>query len=137
LQAWPPGRSRRGIAATSAAVALVRRASAAPRDLERRRRGRDPDARETVVFVGTHDAAHSGLLFHPPSPRYIADHFRADRAQRHDGAGHMFPVFAGRSRWRSIRTGLRSLVRAGTSRRRERASFADIGRAPWCRANDN
>jgi hypothetical protein len=29
----------------------------------------DPDARRTVVFVAHHDAAHSGLVFHPALPR--------------------------------------------------------------------
>jgi acetylornithine deacetylase/succinyl-diaminopimelate desuccinylase-like protein len=29
----------------------------------------DPDARRTVVFIAHHDAAHSGLVFHPALPR--------------------------------------------------------------------
>ena len=29
----------------------------------------DPDAQRTVVFVAHHDAAHSGLVFHPALPR--------------------------------------------------------------------
>ena len=29
----------------------------------------DPDAKRTVVFVSHHDAAHSGLVFHPAIPR--------------------------------------------------------------------
>jgi hypothetical protein len=29
----------------------------------------DPDARRTVVLMGHHDAAHSGLVFHPALPR--------------------------------------------------------------------
>ena len=29
----------------------------------------DPDAERTVVFIAHHDAAHSGLVFHPALPR--------------------------------------------------------------------
>jgi hypothetical protein len=34
-----------------------------------------PDAARTVVFVAHHDAAHSGLVFHPAIPDTIAEHF--------------------------------------------------------------
>src|SRR5271166_1591826 len=33
----------------------------------------DPDGRETVVVVAHHDAAHSGLVFHPSLPRLFAE----------------------------------------------------------------
>jgi len=35
----------------------------------------DPDADETVVVVSHHDAAHSGLIFHPGIPKLIAERF--------------------------------------------------------------
>jgi hypothetical protein len=35
----------------------------------------DPDAQETIVFVGHHDAANGGLIFHPGPNRWIADRF--------------------------------------------------------------
>ena len=33
------------------------------------------DAEHTVLLVAHHDAAHSGLVFHPAVPRYVAEHF--------------------------------------------------------------
>jgi hypothetical protein len=100
----------------------------------------DPDARETVVFVGHHDAAHSGLLFHPAIPRYIADHFPALIERSDTTAPVMFPVFAGPVAVAlGSALGLRSLVRAGTFLAAGSvASFADIGaRAVVPGANDN
>ncbi len=35
----------------------------------------DPDGEETVVFVGHHDAARGGLVFHPGPTRWVADAF--------------------------------------------------------------
>jgi acetylornithine deacetylase/succinyl-diaminopimelate desuccinylase-like protein len=35
----------------------------------------DPNADETVVVVSHHDAAHSGLIFHPGLPKLIAERF--------------------------------------------------------------
>ncbi len=35
----------------------------------------DPDGAETVVVVAHHDAAHSGLVFHPGLPRLFAERF--------------------------------------------------------------
>jgi hypothetical protein len=100
----------------------------------------DPDARETVVFVGHHDAAHSGLLFHPAIPRYIADHFPALIEGSDTTAPVMFPVFGGPVAVAlGSALGLRSLVRAGTFLAAGSvASFADIGsRAVVPGANDN
>ncbi|HTA33534.1 MAG TPA: M28 family peptidase [Solirubrobacteraceae bacterium] len=44
----------------------------------------DPDADETIVVVAHHDAAHSGLVFHPALPRLFAERFPAqhERAQQ-------------------------------------------------------
>ena len=44
----------------------------------------DPDAHETIVVVAHHDAAHSGLVFHPALPRLFAERFPAqhERAQQ-------------------------------------------------------
>ena len=35
----------------------------------------DPDAERTVLFVAHHDAAHSGLVFHPELPRWLGRRF--------------------------------------------------------------
>jgi hypothetical protein len=44
----------------------------------------DSDGTETVVVVAHHDAAHSGLVFHPALPRLFAERFPAqhERAQQ-------------------------------------------------------
>ena len=44
----------------------------------------DPDGAETIVVVAHHDAAHSGLVFHPALPRLYAERFPAqhERAQQ-------------------------------------------------------
>lgn len=100
----------------------------------------DPDARETVVFVGHHDAAHPGLVFHPAIPRYIVDHFPALIEGSDTTAPVMFPVFGGPVAVAlGSALGLRSLVRAGTFLAAGGvASFADIGsRAVVPGANDN
>ena len=100
----------------------------------------DPDARETVVFVGHHDAAHSGLVFHPAIPRFIVDHFPALIEGSDTTAPVMFPVFGGPVAVAlGSALGLRSLVRAGTFLAAGGvASFADIGsRAVVPGANDN
>ena len=48
----------------------------------------DPDAERTVVLIGHHDAAHSGLIFHPLLPR-----IPLKLAPRwHAGAGRSFPL---------------------------------------------
>ncbi len=100
----------------------------------------DPEAREAVVFVGHHDAAHSGLVFHPAIPRYVADHFPGLLERSDTTAPVMFPVFAGPVAVAvGSALGLRSLVRAGTVLAAGSvASFADIGaRAVVPGANDN
>src|SRR5271169_5373827 len=44
----------------------------------------DREAQETIVVVSHHDAAHSGLVFHPALPRLFAERFPAqhERAQQ-------------------------------------------------------
>jgi hypothetical protein len=100
----------------------------------------DPEARETVVFVGHHDAAHSGLLFHPAIPRYVADHFPALLERSDTTAPVMFPVFAGPvAVGLGSALGIRRLLRAGTAlSAASAASFAEIGaRQVVPGANDN
>jgi hypothetical protein len=48
----------------------------------------DPDARRTVVLIAHHDAAHSGLVFHPALPRAAAR--LAPRL--HERASHTLPI---------------------------------------------
>ena len=36
----------------------------------------DPSAADTIVILGHHDAAHSGLLFHPAVPKWMHEHMR-------------------------------------------------------------
>ena len=100
----------------------------------------DPDARETVVFVGHHDAAHSGLLFHPAIPRFIADHFPQLLERSDTTAPVMFPVFGGAAAVAlGAALGIRTLLRVGTFLSAgSAASFADIGaRSVVPGANDN
>src|SRR5256714_3437610 len=100
----------------------------------------DPDAPATVVFVGHHDAAHSGLLFHPAIPRFIADHFPQLLERSDTTAPVMFPVFGGAAAVAlGAALGIRTLLRAGTFLSAGSvASFADIGaRSVGPGANDN
>jgi acetylornithine deacetylase/succinyl-diaminopimelate desuccinylase-like protein len=48
----------------------------------------DPDATETVVVVAHHDAAHSGLIFHPALPKLFAERF----PELHERSTQTFPV---------------------------------------------
>jgi acetylornithine deacetylase/succinyl-diaminopimelate desuccinylase-like protein len=48
----------------------------------------DPDGAETVVIVAHHDAAHSGLVFHPALPRLFAERFPA----LHKRSKQSFPI---------------------------------------------
>jgi hypothetical protein len=51
----------------------------------------DPDARRTVVFLAHHDAAHSGLVFHPALPRKGMELF----PEQHAKAGQSIPILYG------------------------------------------
>jgi hypothetical protein len=48
----------------------------------------DPDGEETVVVVAHHDAAHSGLVFHPALPRLFAERF----PKQHERSNQSFPI---------------------------------------------
>jgi Peptidase family M28 len=100
----------------------------------------DADAERTVVFIAHHDAAHSGLIFHPILPRIPM----ALAPRLHDRAGRSFPllyavwlgpvlVCAGSA------LGVRRLLAAGaTIAAAATAAMADIGaRASVPGANDN
>jgi hypothetical protein len=99
----------------------------------------DPDARHTVVIVAHHDAAHSGIMFHPAIPRFAGRHFRGLLERSDTTPPVMFPVFAGPllvalgSLWH------RALLRAGvTLSAGSAAMFAEIGARPAVPgANDN
>jgi hypothetical protein len=99
----------------------------------------DLEARETVVLVAHHDAAHSGIMFHPAIPRFVGKHFRWLLERSETTPAVMFPVFGGPllvavgsllSR-ALLRLGV--LVSAGSA-----AMFTDIGaHAAVPGANDN
>jgi Peptidase family M28 len=48
----------------------------------------DREGDETVVVVAHHDAAHSGLVFHPALPRFFAERFPA----MHERSSQSFPI---------------------------------------------
>ena len=48
----------------------------------------DPEGAETVVVVAHHDAAHSGLVFHPALPRVFAERF----PNMHERSSQSFPI---------------------------------------------
>ena len=51
----------------------------------------DPDAARTVVFIAHHDAAHSGLVFHPALPRKGMELM----PKRHERASQSVPIIFG------------------------------------------
>ena len=51
----------------------------------------DPEARRTVVFIAHHDAAHSGLVFHPALPRTSMKLF----PRLHERAEQSLPILYG------------------------------------------
>jgi len=48
----------------------------------------DPDGAETLIVVAHHDAAHSGLVFHPALPRLFAERFPA----AHERSSQSLPI---------------------------------------------
>jgi len=48
----------------------------------------DPDGGEMIVVVAHHDAAHSGVVFHPALPRLFAERF----PERHERSNQSFPI---------------------------------------------
>ena len=55
----------------------------------------DPDAERTVVFVAHHDAAHSGLVFHPSLPRIAMERLPGVHAKANQSLPIIFGVFLG------------------------------------------
>jgi len=100
----------------------------------------DPGAGRTVVFVSHHDAAHSGLVFHPALPRIAMRGAPALHAKANQSVPIIFGVFLGPlllALWGLTgRTGPRragALLAAGAT-----AAMADIAARPVVPgANDN
>jgi acetylornithine deacetylase/succinyl-diaminopimelate desuccinylase-like protein len=55
----------------------------------------DPDAPRTVVFIAHHDAAHSGLVFHPALPRVAMKSLPRLHAKANQSVPIIFGVFLG------------------------------------------
>jgi acetylornithine deacetylase/succinyl-diaminopimelate desuccinylase-like protein len=100
----------------------------------------DPDAERTVVLVAHHDAAHSGLVFHPALPRIAMDRM----PKLHEKADQSLPIIYGvflgpllLALWgltgRRVLKGLGAFFATGAT-----AAMADIGaRRVVPGANDN
>jgi acetylornithine deacetylase/succinyl-diaminopimelate desuccinylase-like protein len=100
----------------------------------------DREAERTVVFIAHHDAAHSGLVFHPALPRLAMNRMPRLHAKSNQSFPILFAVFLGPvllALWgltglRGLR-GLGSFLAAGSA-----AAMADIGTRPVVPgANDN
>ena len=75
----------------------------------------DPHAERTIVFLAHHDAAHSGLVFHPALPRVAMDRMPNQHAKANQSVPIIFGVFLGPlllALWGL--TGRRLLKRLGT-----------------------
>jgi hypothetical protein len=100
----------------------------------------DPDGAETVVVVAHHDAAHSGLVFHPALPRLFAERLPKQHERSKQSAPIMYGTWLGPvlvalgallGRGGVLRAG--SVIGAGAA-----AAMADIGRSRVVPgANDN
>jgi acetylornithine deacetylase/succinyl-diaminopimelate desuccinylase-like protein len=100
----------------------------------------DPDAARTVVFIAHHDAAHSGLVFHPALPRVAMKSLPRLHAKAKQSVPIIFGVFLGPlllSLWGLL--GARLLRSAGAFLSLgATAAMADIGaRRVVPGANDN
>jgi acetylornithine deacetylase/succinyl-diaminopimelate desuccinylase-like protein len=100
----------------------------------------DPDAQRTVVFVAHHDAAHSGLVFHPALPRKAMELMPDQHERASQSVPIIFGVFLGPlllALWGLL--GRRWLKRAGMFFSiGATAAMADIGsRGVVPGANDN
>jgi hypothetical protein len=100
----------------------------------------DPQGSETIVVVAHHDAAHSGLVFHPALPRLFAERFPAQHERSSQSAPIMYctwlgPVLVALGSF----LGRMGLVRAGSLLGAlAAAAMADIGRSQVVPgANDN
>jgi hypothetical protein len=100
----------------------------------------DAQAERTVVFVAHHDAAHSGLVFHPALPRMAMERMPELHAKADQSIPILYGVFLGPfllALWgltgrRLLRT-LGTVFAAGAA-----CTMADIGRSPVVPgANDN
>ena len=95
----------------------------------------DPDADRTVVVIAHHDAAHSGLVFHPALPRIAMKRLPGLHARAGRSVPIIFGVFLGPlllALWgvlgrRLLRTGLVFSVGATMS-------WPTSARATSCRA---
>lgn len=99
-----------------------------------------PDAPQTVVFVAHHDAAHSGLVFHPELPRSIGRRFPALLERAKTTPPTMWAAVAGPVLVAlGALLGRRGVRRTGTALSAGFAlAMADIGRRPVVPgANDN
>jgi Peptidase family M28 len=100
----------------------------------------DPAAAETIVVIAHHDAAHSGLVFHPALPRLFAERFPEQHARAKQTLPIMYATWLG-----PVFVALGSvlaragLVRLGTVLAGGSAvAMADIGRSRVVPgANDN
>jgi hypothetical protein len=100
----------------------------------------DPEGRRTVAFMAHHDAAHSGLIFHPALPRIAMKRLPALHEKAKQSVPIVFGVFLGPlllALWGLL--GGRLLLRAGTILSAgATAAMADIGaRRAVPGANDN
>src|ERR1700677_4801715 len=55
----------------------------------------DPAGTETVLVVAHHDAAHSGLVFHPALPRLFAERFPAQHERSEQSVPIMYATWLG------------------------------------------
>ena len=100
----------------------------------------DPDAERTIVFIAHHDAAHSGLVFHPALPRKGMELMPDQHARAEQSIPIIYGVFLGPlllALWGL--TGSRVLRAAGmVLSLGASAAMADIGRSRVVPgANDN
>jgi acetylornithine deacetylase/succinyl-diaminopimelate desuccinylase-like protein len=100
----------------------------------------DPHARRTIVFLAHHDAAHSGLVFHPALPRVAMERMPEQHAKANQSVPIIYGVFLGPlllALWgltgRRLLRALGTIFAAGAT-----AVMADIGSRPVVPgANDN
>ena len=100
----------------------------------------DPRAERTIVFVAHHDAAHSGLVFHPALPRVAMERMPKLHAKADQSVPIIYGVFLGPlllALWgltgRRLLRALGAFFAAGAT-----ATMADIGRSAVVPgANDN
>jgi hypothetical protein len=100
----------------------------------------DPAGAETVLVVAHHDAAHSGLVFHPALPRLFAERFPAQHERTEQSVPIMYATWLGPVLIAAgALLGRRGLSRLGTLfAAGSVVAMADIGRSQVVPgANDN